>query len=67
VLDRAALELEAAERLSPGDYRTHANRGVLLMQQGHHDQAIAELRIALNLNPDDPSSRAALKAMGVNP
>jgi tetratricopeptide (TPR) repeat protein len=52
-------------RLKPDDASTHINLGNALQAQGKHDEAIAEWRTALRLNPDigGPSWRARVEAL----
>lgn len=60
--DEAAAALRKAVELSPNDAQTHANLGMALISTPSKlKEGIAELRIALKLNPDNESAAKALK------
>ena len=42
-----------ALRLNPGDAKVHSNLGVVLVKQGHVEEAMAHYTEALRHNPDD--------------
>jgi Tfp pilus assembly protein PilF len=48
----------------PDEAPLHFNLGLALMRQGKNAEAIAELRRALDLDPDMEPARAALRALG---
>jgi Flp pilus assembly protein TadD len=47
---------EHAIRVTPDNYRAHANLGVVLANQGRLENAIAEYTTALRLNPNQPKA-----------
>ena len=65
---RAIADFTEAIRIDPRDARNYEARGVLLATDpAKLDQAVADLRKALSLDPKSQVSRGVLKQMGVTP
>jgi Flp pilus assembly protein TadD len=59
----AVASLRKAAELVPQNASLHANMGMVLARiNGHLDEGIEELRLALRLSPNDPKVKAALDA-----
>lgn len=58
------LSLQAVN-LRPNDARAHTNLGAILHLLGRTQQATSSYKTALNLQPDDPTTLANLKKLGV--
>ncbi len=60
-------DAEQALKLAPGEASVLQTRGHILEALGRRDEAIADLRRALTLNPGLQRSKDALKRLGVAP
>lgn len=54
-----------AVNLMPNDARAHTNLGAILHLLGRTKQATVSYKIALNLQPGDPTTVGNLKKLGV--
>lgn len=54
-----------AVNLRPNDARAHTNLGAILHLLGRTQQATVSYKIALNLQPNDPTTLGNLKKLGV--
>jgi Flp pilus assembly protein TadD len=58
-------EFETALRLED-NYRDHCNLAGLLLREGRRDEAVAHLREALRLQPDDVRVKDQLRQLGAD-
>jgi tetratricopeptide (TPR) repeat protein len=61
---RATEAFRAALRCKPGMAAAHTNLGELLAEDGNNAAAIEELRLGLELNPDDATAKKLLEQLG---
>jgi Flp pilus assembly protein TadD len=54
----------AVLRCKPGMAAAHTNLGELLLEDGEEAAAIEELRLGLELNPDDATAKNLLDQLG---
>jgi superkiller protein 3 len=59
--DEAMREARLAVALDNGNPQAHVNYGHLLAISGHLDEAIAQLQLSLQINPNQPTIRILLK------
>jgi len=59
--------MTAPSRLDPEDAAAYNNRGVTYEKKGDEEQAITDLRKALEINPSYQKAKDALKKLGVTP
>ena len=61
-VDEGIDQLREAVRLAPGRLPpAHANLGMLYLSRGQNDQALAEFRLALAIDPNFAPARAGLQ------
>jgi len=66
-LDDAMAAYNMAIDINPRYARAYANRGDIWRKKGNRDNAIADYRHALSIDPDNNLARAGLKILGVSP
>lgn len=62
----AISEYRKAVRAHPGDYRSHNNLALLLLDQGKLDEAIAHYSVALRIKPDFEEAHAGMAKLLVD-
>ena len=65
--DRALSDLNEAIRLDPTNLQAYKLRGAVLHGLGRRDQAIADYRKALEIDPSDEGVKKNLRDLGVTP
>ena len=65
--DRALSDLSQAIRLDSSSLQAYKLRGGILGALGRRDQAVADFRKALKLDPSDESVKKSLKELGATP
>jgi len=63
-LPGALAAFREAVRCQPNMANAHTNLGVLLAEQGNKAAAVAELRLSLDLNPEDETAKKLLAQLG---
>lgn len=63
-MDEMLTQLEACLALEPDLPSEHSARGLLLLQQGRKEEAEAEAKQALGLDPGDAGAQSIMKALG---
>ncbi len=53
--------------LNPNDALAYANRGATYEKKGAKEQALADFRKALEIDPSDQDAKDGLKRLGVTP
>jgi tetratricopeptide (TPR) repeat protein len=61
--DAAAAAFEAALRCQPLSAPAHAQLGEVLLKRGRTDEAVAHLKQAVELNPNDAASKTLLEGV----
>jgi len=65
--DRGIADYDQAIRLDPNDALSYNNRGQAHLSKGHREQAIADFRKALELQPGQLDAVQGLKRLGIRP
>ena len=66
-LEDAMAAYNRAIEINPRYARAYANRGDIWRKMGNRDNAVADYRHALSIDPDNNLARAGLKILGVTP
>jgi Flp pilus assembly protein TadD len=65
--EEALVDANDAIRLDPRHSEAYKLRGGVLGGLGKRDQAVADFRKALELNPGDEAAKKSLRSFGVDP
>ena len=66
-MDRAIADFDETIKRNPNYAITYTNRGYAYEKKGDKDQAIADFRKALEINPSTQDAKDSLKRLGVTP